>query len=442
MELGASLSFEQNLQLKLTPELRQSLNLLQYSSMELRDYLYQQEMENPLLEVNEPQDNDFFAGNNRDTSMIFSSSGSKDNYLEFGASDHETLENYLMDQLLSLKEITDTQKNILRFMIYNLNEAGFLEIELAIIARIFKVSLGEVEHVLSYLQSLEPVGVGARNFKECLLIQLHSKALGDSLAYRIVETHLEDAGQKKYMKLAEYFGVSLQNIQAAIDLIQTLNPRPCSQFSTSVTSYIEPDVIVERVNQEYMVVVNDDMIPTLSINEAYKNLRNNSTKEVNKYIKEKYQDVLTLMNGLAQRKLTLYKVTKAIVEKQGAFIQEGIMGLKPMTLSVIATELGYHESTISRAISNKYIQTPHGLFKIRSLFTVGVSTTTCFEMESPVVIKEKIRKLINQEDKRKPLSDQMLLKLLEREGITIARRTVAKYREEIGVQNSTKRKRF
>ncbi|HWK23336.1 MAG TPA: RNA polymerase factor sigma-54 [Ureibacillus sp.] len=441
MQVGMTLEQKQTIHISLTPELRQSLNLLQFSTMEIKEFLHQVELENPLLEIKENKENEFFTGKYRETGLSYKDS-SQDYDVVFSTKKQLNLEEHLMEQVNTLLYVTNKQKNILKYLIYSLNEQGFLKIELANIARTFSVSLDKAEQVVSILQSLDPIGVGARDLRECLLLQLDHMGYFNSLAYALVENYLEDVGEKRYTKLAELMNLSIQEIQVAFDLIQTLNPRPCSQFHTGITDYIAPDVIIEKVNQDYMIVVNDEMIPTISINSAYHDLLESGPEEVTGYLKEKYQQVMTLMNGITQRKLTLYKVVKAIVEKQRAFFQEGFIGLKPMTLKVIATELGYHESTISRAISNKYIQTPHGLFQIKSLFTSGFSHNDSSEMDSPVVVKAKIKELVNQEDKRKPYSDQILLKLLEQEGISISRRTIAKYREEIGIQSSVKRKRF
>ena len=441
LQVGMTLEQKQTIHISLTPELRQSLNLLQFSTMEIRDFLSQVELENPLLEIKENKEDEFFTGKYRETGLSYKDS-SQDYDVVFSTKKQLNLEEHLMEQVNTLLYVTNKQKNILKYLIYSLNEQGFLKIELANIARTFSVSLDKAEQVVSILQSLDPIGVGARDLRECLLLQLDHMGYFNSLAYALVENYLEDVGEKRYTKLAELMNLSIQEIQVAFDLIQTLNPRPCSQFHTGITDYIAPDVIIEKVNQDYMIVVNDEMIPTISINSAYHDLLESGPEEVTGYLKEKYQQVMTLMNGITQRKLTLYKVVKAIVEKQRAFFQEGFIGLKPMTLKVIATELGYHESTISRAISNKYIQTPHGLFQIKSLFTSGFSHNDSSEMDSPVVVKAKIKELVNQEDKRKPYSDQILLKLLEQEGISISRRTIAKYREEIGIQSSVKRKRF
>jgi len=439
--MGMTLEQKQTIHISLTPELRQSLNLLQFSTMEIKDFLYQVELENPLLEIKENKENEFFTGKYRETLSSYKDS-SQDYDVVFSTKKQLNLEEHLMEQVNTLLYVTNKQKNILKYLIYSLNEQGFLEMEIVNIARTFSVHVEEAEQVVSILQSLDPIGVGARDLRECLLLQLDHMGYFNSLAYALVENYLEEVGEKRYQKLAELFNVSIQEIQVAFDLIQTLNPRPCSKFFTGITDYIAPDVIVEKVNQDYMIVVNDEMIPTISINSAYHDLLQSGPEEVTGYLKEKYQQVMTLMNGITQRKLTLYKVVKVIVEKQRAFFQEGFIGLKPMTLKVIAAELGYHESTISRAISNKYIQTPHGLFQIKSLFTSGFSHSDSSEMDSPVVVKAKIKELVNQEDKRKPYSDQILLKLLEQEGISISRRTIAKYREEIGIPSSVKRKRF
>jgi len=442
MQFGMELNQYQSLKLTLTPELRQSINILQYSSHELIDFLKQQAVENPLLEIKENTSMDFVTRNYNKTGTDYSAYNNVDKDYDpiIHYSDTVmTLEKHLLEQIMTNNDITKVQKQILKFLIGHLNQYGYLEIEPAIAAHTLSVSVEEMEESVSLLQSLDPIGVGARNLKECLLIQTASQQDSHPLAYPIIEHYMEDLAAKRYHKMAKQFNVTVQDIQKAADFIKTLNPRPCSEYHHEMTQYITPDVIVEKVNDEYLIIVNDSMIPQISIHPIYKN---NATKKAEDYIKRKQHEVSMLMNGISQRKYTLYKVTEAIVEMQKDFFQFGMTKLKPMTLKDISEQLGFHESTISRATSNKYIQTQHGLFKVKDLFSTGLSRNNSLENESAVVIKEKIKDLIDKENKEKPISDQMIVELLMKNGVQISRRTVAKYREEMGIPGSSKRKRY
>ncbi|MGJ7922054.1 RNA polymerase factor sigma-54 [Neobacillus sp. LXY-4] len=435
MHLNVELNQKQTLNLKLNPELRQSVNILQYSSLELVDYLQQQSVDNPVLEIKEQTRYEEEFNSSKKSAV------SSDYNPIIHCSDTKTsLEKHLMEQVMTLQNTTPLQIKILKFLIGNLNHHGFLEIEPAIAARIFSIPLTEIEQVITILQSFEPIGVGARNLADCLLIQMRASTDYPSLAFLIVEKHLADLASKNYRKLAKTLNVSLPEIQEAEDFIKTLNPRPCSEYHHEMTQYIAPDVIIASNQNEYVITVNDTLMPKVSINYSYQLDQN--MESANDFLKEKYHEAMILLTGITERKRTLYKVTQAIVERQKEFLQKGLSGLKPMTLKDISEQLGYHESTISRATSNKYIQTPHGLFKLKSLFTSGINRANSLETDSSTSVKAKIKALIDRENKQKPFSDQKLVQLLERHGILISRRTVAKYREEMGIQGSTKRKRY
>lgn len=443
MQLGMELSQKQTLKITLTPELRQSITILQYSSRELVNYLQQQTVENPLLDVKEKDMESWGFPSSHSLKPSFSPHlGEKDeDPFRHYSNTKITLEKHLMEQVMTLKYLTSLQKQILHFLIGNLNQHGFLEMEPAIAARMFSVPLTEMEKEIQRLQSFDPIGVGARNLVDCLLIQLRERKQQQSLAYQIVKNHLDDLAAKHYHKLAKCFDCRLQEVQEAADLIKSLNPRPCSEFFYEMTQYIAPDVIVEMIENKYLIIINDEMMPDVSINHFYRNHLSRNV-DADEYVKEKYHDAMILMNGIAQRKQTLFKVAKAIMDRQKEFLKKGMIGLKPMTLRDVAEQLGLHESTISRATSNKYIQTPHGLFKLKNLFSTGISRTNSYETDSAVVVKQKIKGLIHGENKQKPLSDQKLVEFLEKSGILISRRTVAKYREEIGIPGSSKRRRF
>ncbi|USK65679.1 RNA polymerase factor sigma-54 [Peribacillus frigoritolerans] len=342
-----------------------------------------------------------------------------------------------------LSSLNAFEKKILQFLIGNLNDYGFLELDVHWTASHFSVPVEEIENMIQILQSLDPIGVGAKDLTDCLLIQLREHENHNELAYKIVKKHLADLAEKRYRKIAALHQVTVQEVQEASDFIRTLNPRPVSHFSDDMTHYIVPDVYVEKDKEGFLITVNDSCTPKLSINPYYKNhVAINSVNPAKDYIKGHINDAQLLLKGLEQRQMTLYKVTASIVEEQHEFFMKGITGLKPMTLKNISEKLQLHESTISRATSNKYIQTPHGLFKLRNFFTRGLHRVNSQATESSTTIKEKIKVLIADEDKIKPFSDQKLCQIFENEGTKISRRTIAKYREDLGIPGSSKRRRF
>jgi RNA polymerase sigma-54 factor len=438
MQLGMELQQTQTLKVTLTPQMLQSINMLQYSSYELMEFIQQQTVENPLLVLKEKSSHDFIVGKERSSFSSYNREQEYDPITQYSDT-HVSLEKHLMEQIMTLPEITSEEIKIFKFLIGDLNRYGFLEIEPAMAAKIMSVSLQEMENTISILQSLDPVGVGARNIRESLLIQMRAQTDYNQLAYVMVEKHLEDIAEKKFRKIAKTNNVTLQEVQEATDYIKTLNPRPCSEFSHEMTQYIVPDVIIEKVNGEYIIIVNDRNMPQLDINPAYKNNEMDSNDD---YVKKKLQDATMLMNGMEQRKYTLYKVTQVILKLQEDFFNYGGTKLKPMTLKDVSKQLGFHESTISRATSNKYMQTPHGLYHIKNLFTTGIRNNNSVEAESSSSIKEKIKMFIDKEDKENPISDQIIVTLLQKDGIQISRRTVAKYREEARIPGSSKRRRY
>ena len=438
MQLGMELKQTQTLKVTLTPQMLQSINMLQYSSYELMEFIQQQTVENPLLVLKEKSSHDFIVGKERSSFSSYNREQEYDPITQYSDT-HVSLEKHLMEQIMTLPEITSKEIKIFKFLIGDLNRYGFLEIEPAMAAKIMSVSLQEMENTISILQSLDPVGVGARNIRESLLIQMRVQTDYNQLAYVMVEKHLEDIAEKKFRKIAKTNNVTLQEVQEATDYIKTLNPRPCSEFSHEMTQYIVPDVIIEKVNGEYIIIVNDRNMPQLDINPAYKNNEMDSNDD---YVKKKLQDATMLMNGMEQRKYTLYKVTQVILKLQEDFFNYGGTKLKPMTLKDVSKQLGFHESTISRATSNKYMQTPHGLYHIKNLFTTGIRNNNSVEAESSSSIKEKIKMFIDKEDKENPISDQIIVTLLQKDGIQISRRTVAKYREEARIPGSSKRRRY
>jgi RNA polymerase sigma-54 factor len=301
-----------------------------------------------------------------------------------------------------------------------------------------------VEEVLAEIQKFEPAGVGARNLQECLWIQLVQRKQEDTLAGRIVQEQFDNLLAKRFGEIARSLKCSIEEVQAAGDLIATLDPRPGQEIAAEETKYVTPDLIVERVAGEFVVSLNDRNVPRLRISQAYQQmLRNKSAgqDETRKFISDKLNSAKWLIQTIEQRRKTMIKVMRRIVEEQREFFERGVEGLKPLTLQQIANHIGMHESTVSRVTTNKYVQTPRGVFELKYFFSSGLATEEGDDVSAKVA-KDKILTLINNEDKMDPLSDQRIAEILHEQGLRIARRTVAKYREALRLLPARARRRY
>jgi len=452
MKLGYNLRIEQTQKLVMTPELQQAITLLQCSSMELADYISKELVSNPLLEVQDKEEedtpsmeekmdweaylkedaippNDRVSREKRETTSF-------ENFVSRAPS----LRDVLLEQLhyLSLEQ---DQVIIAEYLIGNIDENGYLRETLAEAALQLGCSQEQVASALKVVQSLDPAGVGARDLRECLLLQLRCFPNHPPLVRQLIEHHLDDVAENRLRKVSHCMEVSLTEVQEAMDFIRKLNPKPGNLYGgEGETRYVVPDVLVEKVDDEYMVLVNETTVPYLQVNSFYRNLMTSGNQEISEYIKNKLDSALWLIRSIEQRRLTLYKVASKIFEIQRPFLDHGISHLRPLTLKDVAEQVGVHESTVSRATSNKYVQTPRGIFPLKYFFTGGVDSSSGFQ--SSTSIKAKIKELIQQEDPVSPLSDNQLASLLQQSGIEISRRTVAKYREEIGIAASHKRRRL
>ncbi|MDC0765235.1 RNA polymerase factor sigma-54 [Brevibacillus sp. AG] len=457
MNMGLGLFQEQTLKLVMTPELRQAITILQYSAIDLISYLQDQANENPVFDLEvagevasakaekpAPEiDWKEIVGNRATGEYGSLKNESTYNPLDYVQQGAETLYEHLERQLGYVKGFSSLQKQIALFLIGNLDEKGYLEISLEEASTRLGAEMLEIEDVLSVLQHFDPVGVASRSLEECLLLQLGHLALDDEKIVQVVRNHLQDLADNRYQRIADKIGCTPQEVQAMADLIRTLNPRPGAAFSAVDTRYVIPDVTVEKVGNDYVVLVNDVAAPRLKINSFYEKMlsQQKSQDEAKQFIHDKLNAAMWLAKSLEQRRLTLMRVTQAILDMQREFFDRGIHYLKPMTQKEIAERVGLHESTISRATSNKYVQTPRGIFELKYFFTSALSTSSG-EVTSSESVKRRIKTLIEQEDRKSPLSDQKLGEMLLTEGIEISRRTVAKYREEMLIPSSAKRKRF
>lgn len=458
MQLGFDLSQRQTVKLAITPEIKQSINILQYSSIELIDFLNEQAMENPLIDLTEAQtdcsiasiklpDTPNYSLSYKSTTdeKVRKNTAKNENYdfLDHYCGHTLTLEEHLWEQIAFLNNTTKEQQMILRFLIGSLDTNGYLELSNGEISSLLQKPLSLIEETVTFLQSLTPRGIGARNLSECLLLQIQAINDHNKLSLEIIKHHLVDLAEMRYRKIAKIHHATLEEIQEAADFIRTLTPRPACAFNKTITQHIAPDIFLEITNNKLQLSLNDRLIPRIFINTYYKKLVQKSQSDIsNNYIQTKFNEAQLIVKGLEQRYHTLYRVTKAIVDIQSEFFHTGTAGLKSMTLYDIAEQLEMHESTISRAINNKYIQTPYGLFPLKHFFARGLYRIDGSEGDSTITVKEKIKNLIHHEDKKHPYSDQKLCSLLEQEGIKISRRTIAKYREELRVPSSAKRKRF
>ncbi|EEL48582.1 RNA polymerase sigma-54 factor [Bacillus cereus Rock3-44] len=418
----------------MTQELRQAITMLQYNVQELSEFLYEQSMENPLIELN-----GFEREKKKSSSKSTSTSKQVDNQMEIYSVDSTSIQQHLLDQLQYYK-IDEEKRKTASFIIMNMDGNGYLQETNEELAELVAAPIDVVEHSMELVQSLEPAGVGARNIQECLSLQLKRLQKRDVLSEMIVDEYFAYFIKKDWRKLAHLMKCSNEELQSAVDCITSLQPKPGLAFSSEKPHYIVPDMAVKKEEDRLVLQMNERNMPRIEIHSEYSALLHNSESEVASYVSEKYQHVQWIMRSLKQRKQTLLQVMEIIMKKQRDFFWKGPEYLKPLSLKEVAEELGVHESTISRATRNKYVQTPHGLFEMKSFFSNAVVTTED-EAVSTKRVKQLIQTLVEQENKKKPLSDQKISKLLEEEHeIVISRRTVAKYREQMNIPASSLRK--
>ena len=478
LEIRQQLKLSQ--QLVMTPQLQQAIKLLQLSRMELMDVVRQELEENPVLEEGqegseEKAEADVESPAAEETASPELTEVKGDNegvsdidwqtYLESYSLGSSTADNYeadeerpsyenlltrkpsLQDHLLwqlNLSPLENTDRQIACELIGNIDQDGYLQVSVEELAAQVAVDQQQVERVLGVLQEFDPVGVCSRNLQECLLRQVKQLGMADSLVDRILRDHLGDLENRRYPAIARALQVSVDEVYGAAKLISSLDPRPGSQYGQDETHYISPDIFVHKVGDEFIVVLNDEGLPNLRINAFYRNALSGSAKvdeETGEYIQDKLRGALWLIKSIHQRQRTIYKVTKSIVKFQKDFFDFGASYLKPLVLRDVAEDIGMHESTVSRVTTNKYVQTPQGLFELKFFFNSGIHTTGGDSVASESV-KIKIKEIIAAENQRKPYSDQKIVELLKEQGIDIARRTVTKYREMLNIGSSTQRKRL
>ncbi len=425
---------KQSLKLAMTQELRQAITMLQFNAQELTDFLFEQSLENPLIEVETPY-------NDYTSSKIKQQTTSSGQGMELYTRRTETLQEELVSQLNELK-IDNEEYKIIKYLIYNLDKNGFLMESDEELIHELNISFVQLQICIETLQRFEPSGVGARSVKECLLIQLNGLEVDTTTAKQVIKDYFDLFVNKNWKEIAKKLKISLPDLQREIDLILTLQPRPGLNYFQDQVNYVAPDLTVEKIGGEFVVLINDKIMPRLKVLNEYSSILNGQhEKEVSTYLKDKNTQVNWLMKSLEERKSTMLAVMNCILRKQIAFFEKGPANLKTLTLKEIAEELSLHESTISRTCKNKYVQTPFGLYEMKKFFHQGVSVDG--EELASTSVQVFIKQLVDEENKEKPLSDQKLVELLaEKHGVEISRRTVAKYRDILRIPGSSKRKRF
>jgi RNA polymerase sigma-54 factor len=355
----------------------------------------------------------------------------------------KSLGDHLIDQL-RLTERPAEEIALGEYLIGSIDENGYLQTTVDEVAEATGVAPEKIEDIVVLIQSFEPPGVGARNLQECLWIQLVQRKMQETLAGRIVQEQFDNLLNRRFSEIARHFKVPVETVQSAGDVIATLDPRPGQAIAVEETKYVIPDLVVERVGEDYVVTLNDRNVPRLRISSAYADtMRKKETgnEEARAFIKDKLSAAKWLIGTIEQRRKTMIKVMRRIVEEQRDFFERGVEGMKPLTLQQIANQIGMHESTVSRVTTQKYVQTPRGVFELKYFFSSGLQTEDGDDVSAKVA-KEKISALVGEEDKKDPLSDQRIAELLQESGLKIARRTVAKYREALRILPARARRRY
>jgi RNA polymerase sigma-54 factor len=475
MEIKHSLNLSQKPALIMTQRLQQALKLLQVPTLELQQILKQEIMQNPLLEeVDELTENEDIAKEDSPEEAAneeaeepaeqdpidwsdYIQDGLDRTYIPQTEVNPEFLEKVpvtrttLAESLLEQLHFLDLSREhmvVAEFIVGSLDERGYLSTPLEEIARGTARPIEEVECVLKVIHALEPVGVGARDLRECLLIQLEARNQKDTLVWRLIHDQFDNLVNRRFPEIARHLKCSVEEVQVAADDVATLNPKPGLEVSAEDPKYVVPDLIVERVDEDYIVLLNDRNVPRLRISSAYESVlkdRRSPDKtspggETRAYIQNKLNSARWLIQTIEQRRRTMIKVMNCIIREQREFFDKGIAFLRPLTLQQVARQIDMHESTVSRVCSGKYVQTPRGVFELKFFFSSGLETEDGEDVSARTA-KDIIKTLIEEEDKKEPLSDQRIAELLHERGLRIARRTVAKYREQLSILPARFRRR-
>jgi RNA polymerase sigma-54 factor len=458
----------------LTPSLQQAIKLLPMSTLELAELLNQEMVENPMLEEipaedppaadatpateaapepEKPADDRNETWDDADYEYFFGE------YLDDGYRPRQPMEvkelppientlssrSSLADHLvwqLNLQTNDPALQEVGAAVIGNIDDDGYLVASVNEIAALGAWDVGLVERALQHVQSFDPIGVGARDLQECLWLQIRQLGLEGTPVEALVRDHLRSLQNQRIPELARQLGLEPEEVKAHIELIRNLDPKPGARYSPAESQYVIPDVYVVKTDDGYRALLNEDGLPQLRISPVYRRLLDKggeASAETRAYVKDKFRSALWLLKSVDQRQKTILKVATSIITFQRAFLDSGIEHLRPLVLRDVATDIGMHESTVSRVVNNKYMHTPQGVYEMKYFFHSGISSSYG-ENVSSVTIKQRIRKIIEAEDQRRPLSDSKIMNILQKEGLALARRTIAKYREELKIPTSNQRK--
>ncbi len=484
--IGFKLELKQVQKLLMTPSLQMAIKLLQLTKLDLAQVVRQELVENPMLEevpdatsedealpediqlslnsLTEPEseaksDNDGMSEDNSlsdvDWQQYFSDDDtSTDNYSTYENKEatpswegtlakSPSLQEHLLWQL-RLATHTPEEQEIGETIIGNIDDNGYLRSNVQEIAEVTGSGIQETSNILKLIQSFEPTGIGSANLEECLLSQVKGNQEEKQLIQQIIRHHLVDLEKKKFPNIANKLKITLKRVVELANLIAGYDPKPGRQYNAERTRYVIPDVFVYKLGEEYVVVINDEGIPRLRISNLYKKILKQdagATPKARKYVEEKFRSAMWLIKSIQQRQTTLYKVTTSIVNFQRGFLDNGVSGLRPLTLKDVASDISMHESTVSRVTTDKYVQTPRGIFELKYFFHSGLTTNSGRSMSS-MRIRDMIKKIVDAEDKAKPLTDIQIHRILEKQGISIARRTITKYREALNIGAASRRREY
>jgi RNA polymerase sigma-54 factor len=482
MAMEARLSLRQTQRLVMTPMLQQAIHLLQLSTIELQELLQKELQENPLLEEAPPDDapgpegdgenqgeaapdspraeatpapatseageaapdlpfdiSEVIFGPPEERSLVQQEEHEETRYENFVGT-ATSLANHL-DEQLRLTVVEPDVRSAAEEIIGNLDEDGYLRATIEEVAERRSLPVPVVAHALTLVQGFDPIGVAAQDLRECLLIQLRDPArapAANPLAVDILDQHFEALQRCKYQEISRALKVEQERVIEAVHEIATLEPKPGRRFAAVETRYVVPDVQVKKVGDDYAIILNEDGMPRLRINSYYRNVIGQGD-EARRYVEDRLRSAVWLIKSIQQRQKTLYKVTNSIVQFQRAFLDKGLPHLRPLSLRDVAEDIRMHESTVSRVTTSKFVETPQGVLPLKFFFHSGIAKTQGDEVSS-VSVKKMIEDLVAKEEIAKPLSDQDITRTLRQEGLTIARRTVAKYREELGILPSHQRR--
>jgi RNA polymerase sigma-54 factor len=477
-DLGIRLEAKMTQSLVMTPRLQQAIKLLQYNHLDMVQHVQEALLENPTLEVVPEADG---SDNDAPAALVNKSTEAQNDLLEqrngtegnidwekfleqmsdkgprqagtVGGTIHddlppietnltygESLSDHLMFQLQMVK-CGEDEARAAEAIIHNLDERGYLQVPLEELGGDLALELEVMQEALELVQTFDPIGCGARDLSECLIIQARQMFPEDDTFERILRQHLPNLERRNYAAIAKDLGLEVEDVIEYHKMIQELDPLPGRGFGGDDARYITPDIYVEKRNDEWVVTLNEDGMPDLRVSRYYQKILRQASKTDKEYLLDKLRGAEFLIKSINKRRRTIRKVTESILKFQREFFEHGVDRLRPLVLQDVADDVGVHMSTVSRVTTNKYVHTPHGLFELKFFFSAAVKQQAGGDMAAEA-IKSRIRQLVSEEEAKNPFSDQQIADALKRDGITVARRTVAKYRDEMGILPSSKRKQM